>query len=70
MWNGKVTDELLSTEYEYGEMFTTGAEGYENVDYEELSYDEFLALLKLSIEQNTELPVTIHKLLGDPVFVE
>lgn len=70
MWNGKVTEELISAAKRYGKMFGMSPECYENVDYDEFSYDEFLALINLSIDKETEMPVTLHNLLGTPEFVE
>lgn len=70
MWSGKVTDELIALSKEYGEMFDMSPECYENVDCDDFTYEELLALIRLSIEKKTELPVTIHNVLGDPVFIE
>lgn len=70
MWEGKITDELIEVSKEYGNIFNASPEGYSNVDYDDLTYDEFLALINRSIELRTELPVTIYGLLGDPEFAE
>lgn len=70
MWEGKTTEELITASKAYGDMFNMSPECYENVDYDDLSYDEFFALINRSLELKTELPVTIYELLGKPEFIE
>lgn len=70
MWNGRVTDELISLSKKYGDKFNMSPECYENVECNDFTYEELCALIRLSIEKDTELPETIHNVLGYPEFIE
>ena len=66
----KLTEEYVEVTKRYRGKFNMGLDGYENVDYDEFSNNEIIALAERSIELGTEMPTTLYDILGDPVFIE
>lgn len=66
----KLTEEYVEVAKRYRGKFNMGLDGYENVDYDEFSNNEIIALAERSIELGTEMPTTLYDILGDPVFIE
>ena len=57
MWEGKVTDELIELMKEYVEM-THGIppDGYDELCYEAMSYEEFVGYIRAALKKGVELP--------------
>ena len=57
MWKGKVTAELKELAYKYTELFDGEyVDGYDELCYDVMSYDEFVGYIKEAIE--THRPLT------------
>ena len=56
MWEGKYTEEMDQLFTEYIAMFGGDPDGYEDIGYESMSYDEFLGYIKECLEKHIEIP--------------
>lgn len=57
MWEGKVTDELLTLMQEYVNM-THGIppDGYDELCYEGMTYERFIGYIRETLKKGVELP--------------
>ena len=57
MWEGKITEELLSLGQEYIEM-THGIppDGYDELCYDAMTYEEFVGYIREALKKGVELP--------------
>lgn len=61
MWNGLVTDELNELFQRYAEQHNgIEPDEYEDIYYEEISYEEFVGYIRKSLETGEELPDVIE----------
>ena len=60
MWNGIVTEELKSLYMQYMKKFN-GAwpDGYDELNYDDMTYDEFIQFMKICIETGLEMPYIV-----------
>lgn len=56
MYYGKVTDELKKLYQEYYDLFSCTPNGYEELEYDEVVYDDYVADIKKAIKEKKELP--------------
>lgn len=56
MWHGKMTDELERLYEEYDKVFGGDPGGYEEVDYGQKHYKDYVRDIKKAIETGKELP--------------
>ena len=57
MWEGKITEELRTLGAQYAEAHHgIWPDGYDELLYEFMSYDEFLGYIKEALEKGVELP--------------
>lgn len=57
MWNGRVTDELIELYREYKRKFDGALpDGYIELNYDYIPYDEFIQYMKICIETGLEMP--------------
>ena len=60
MWNGTITNELITLYKDYERKFD-GAwpDGYDELNYEEMSYERFVNYIKKCLERGVEMPDVI-----------
>jgi hypothetical protein len=56
MWHGSMTKELENLYDQYYKMFGVEPDGYQEVDYGQEEYSDYVKDIKTAIENNTELP--------------
>lgn len=56
MYYGKVTDELKKLYYEYYDMFGDTPDCYEELEYGDVDYDDYVADIKKALKEHKELP--------------
>lgn len=57
MWEGKITQELIELHREYREKHDDmGADEYEEIFYDGMSYEEYIGYIRLCLEKNLEIP--------------
>lgn len=56
MWKKEITDELKELAQEYKRRFGIFADGYDELLYEVMTYDEFVGYIKKSLATGKELP--------------
>ena len=57
MWKGPVTDELRELAQEYRKRFgTVFVDGYDDFNFNAMTYEEFVSLIKEALEKNVEIP--------------
>jgi hypothetical protein len=60
MWKGKQTEELNNLYDKYYEKFHCEPDWYEEIRYQEMSYDEYVAFIRKAVEIGEELPDVIE----------
>lgn len=56
MYYGKMTKELEKLYKEYEKVWGHEPDGYENAEYDEDEYDDYVADIKKALEMGVELP--------------
>ena len=56
MWNGKRTKELSDLYDQYYQKFHCEPDWYDEILYDQISYDEFVSFIKTAIETDQEFP--------------
>ena len=57
MWNGLVTEELLSLFRQYAQQnYGVEPDDYEDIDYDDITYDEFVAFIRKCLRTGKEIP--------------
>lgn len=56
MWHGKMTEELEKLYDEYHKVFDCEPDGYQEVDYGQSEYKDYVRDIEKAIRQNKELP--------------
>lgn len=59
MWKKEVTDELKKLAQEYKQHFGIFADGYDELIYDAMTYDEFVKYIKKSLATGKELPYIV-----------
>ena len=60
MWNGAVTEELKTLAHQYEEKFHGAwADGYDELNYDAMSYDEFVGFIKECLASGKEMPEVV-----------
>ena len=57
MWNGLVTEELLNLFRQYAQQnYGVEPDCYEDIDYDDITYDEFVAFIRECLRTEKEIP--------------
>lgn len=57
MWNGLVTEELLSLFRQYAQQnYGVEPDDYEDIDYDDITYDEFVSFIRECLATGKEIP--------------
>lgn len=57
MWNGEVTEELLNLYKEYAvKHHGVEPDGYDELDYDAMTYDEYVGFIKTCLAIGEEMP--------------
>lgn len=61
MWKGPMTEELKQLFLQYAEQHRSAEpDEYEGIDYDDISYDEFVGYIRKCLETGLEIPYVIE----------
>lgn len=60
MWNAKRTKELSDLYDQYYQQFHCEPDWYDEISYDQISYAEFVSLIKKAIKTNQEFPDVLN----------